>query len=316
MRLLITGIHGFVGTNLVAALKDKAEIYGLDIVAPLREGVIRTFCWDDLEAGRLPRVDAIVHLAAIVHDVEGKVSLDEMIEVNAGLTGRIFDYFTTHGEIGKFVHFSSVAAVADKVAPGTALTEEAECRPIEAYGESKKRAEEHIMGKLASRPEAYAGRSIVVLRPGMIHGPGNKGNLNLLYRVVAPGFPWPLGAFDNRRSFTSVGNLTYVVERLLAEDIPSGIYNMADDDPVSTNRLVEIICETVGRRPRIWRIPRRAARLGAKLGDWLRLPLNSRRLSKLTDDFVVSNAKIKWALSIDRMPVGAEEGLRRTVRRL
>ena len=51
------------------------------------------------------------------------------------------------------------------------------------------------------------GKKVYILRPCMIHGPGNKGNLNLLYGVVSKGMPWPLGAFENRRSFTSIGNL-------------------------------------------------------------------------------------------------------------
>ena len=60
----------------------------------------------------------------------------------------------------------------------------------------------------------------------MIHGPGNKGNLNLLYNVVKKGIPWPLGDFENRRSFTSIDNLCYVIEGLLTKEVPTGIYHM------------------------------------------------------------------------------------------
>lgn len=58
-------------------------------------------------------------------------------------------------------------------------------------------------------------KRVYILRPCMIHGPGNKGNLNLLYNVVRKGIPWPLGDFENKRSFTSIDNLCYVVEGLL-----------------------------------------------------------------------------------------------------
>lgn len=61
------------------------------------------------------------------------------------------------------------------------------------------------------------GKQVYILRPCMIHGPGNKGNLNLLYNVVKKGIPWPLGSFENRRSFTSIDNLCYVVEGLLVK---------------------------------------------------------------------------------------------------
>lgn len=54
------------------------------------------------------------------------------------------------------------------------------------------------------------GKNVYIMRPCMIHGPGNKDNLNLLYGVVSKGIPWPLGAFENRRSFTSISNLQEV----------------------------------------------------------------------------------------------------------
>ena len=75
MKLLITGIHGFVGSNLVKALSKDHEIYGLDIIAPEKEDVVKTYSWDDLEnpstgsgTAGLPEVDAIIHLAGKAHD--------------------------------------------------------------------------------------------------------------------------------------------------------------------------------------------------------------------------------------------------------
>ena len=147
----------------------------------------------------------------------------------------------------------------------------------------------------------------------MIHGPGNKGNLNLLYNVVSKGIPWPLGAFDNRRTFTSVENICFAVNGLLTQEIASGIYNMGDDEPLSTNELIEIICSTVGKKAHIWRIPVGLMTFGAKVGGWLHLPLNSERLRKLTENYVSSNDKIKKALGVAQMPVSARDGLRRTL---
>lgn len=86
----------------------------------------------------------------------------------------------------------------------------------------------------------------------MIHGPGNKGNLNLLYGVVKKGIPWPLGAFENRRSFTSVGNLCYVIDGLLTKSVPSEIYHMGDDEAISTNELIAVIYEAMGKKAHIW----------------------------------------------------------------
>lgn len=88
----------------------------------------------------------------------------------------------------------------------------------------------------------------------MIHGPGNKGNLNLLYSVVRKGIPWTLGAFDNLRTFTSVENICFAVQGLMSREVPSGIYNMGDDEPLSTNELIAIICESLGKKLHIWKI--------------------------------------------------------------
>lgn len=313
MKILITGIHGFVGSNLVAALKGEHEIYGLDIVAPQKEGVAKTFSWDDLDKGQLPKVDAIIHLAGKAHDTKNKSAADIYFKVNTDLTKRVFDYFSKHPETKKFIFFSSVKAAVDKV-PGDVLTEEVTPCPVGPYGESKVRAEEYILAKLKSEAKKYEGRDVIILRPCMIHGPGNKGNLNLLYGVVSKGAPWPLGAFENRRTFTSIDNLTFVINGILNKKIESGIYNMADDMALSTNQLIETICGALGRKPNIWRLNKGLIKFAAKVGDTIHLPLNTFRLDKLTENYVVSNAKIKKALGISKMPVDAREGLVKTIK--
>lgn len=148
----------------------------------------------------------------------------------------------------------------------------------------------------------------------MIHGPGNKGNLNLLYALVKKGLPWPLGDFENRRSFTSIDNLCYVIEGLIEKNIPSGIYHMADDEVLSTNELIRLMCETMGRNAHIWKVNKTFMKGCASLGGMLRLPLDLERLNKLTENYVVSNAKIKKALGVEKLPVSAKEGLIKTIR--
>ena len=305
MKILITGIHGFVGSNLVEYLKSENEIYGLDIVSLEKAGVVKTFCWDDLDAGVVPAMDAIIHLAGKAHDTKNKSAADIYFKVNTGLTQRIFDYFLA-SRASKFVFFSTAKAAADRV--DGVLTEDVVPTPVGPYGESKIKAEEYVLGK-----ELPAGKQVYIFRPCMIHGPGNKGNLNLLYSVVRKGIPWPLGAFENRRTFTSIENICFVVNGVLTKDVPSSIYNMGDDDALSTNELIEEICKSLGKKAHIWRLPKGLMTGIAKVGGWLHLPLNPDRLQKLTENYVSSNAKIKAALGIDRMPVDAREGLQRTL---
>ena len=295
MKILITGVHGFVGTNLVKALSNEHTIYGLDIISPTKEGVRYTFSWDylDKEDG-IPEVDAIIHLAGKAHDTKNKSASDVYFKVNTDLTKKIYDYFLK-SNAKKFIFFSSVKAAADRV-EGEYVDENVVPTPKGPYGESKIAAEDYIRSKEDERIKQ--GKETYILRPCMIHGPGNKGNLNLLYGVVKKGIPWPLGAFENKRTFTSIDNLCFIIKGLLTENVESGIYNINDDEAVSTNELIDIICSAMGKKAHIWRIPRGLMEGVAKIGGALHLPLNAERLQKLTENYVSSNAKIKKALGV------------------
>jgi len=324
MNILITGIHGFVGTNLVNALKDNHTIFGLDIVAPHKEGVVKTYTWVELES--IPAVDVIIHLAGKAHDTKNQTNAQVYFDINTGLAQKIYDWFLAT-EAKKFIFFSSVKAAADKVEEDV-LTEDVVPCPKGPYGESKIAAEEYILSHQSSvishqstegstfstiHLTPNTNKKTYILRPCMIHGPGNKGNLNLLYQVVRKGIPYPLGAFENRRSFTSVDNLSFVIEQLIIKNIPTGIYNVGDDETLSTNELIALMAKILGKPNRTWNWNKSLIQFCAKIGTTLHLPLNTERLQKLTENYVVSNAKLKQALGINNMPVRAEDGLKKTV---
>ena len=323
MKILITGVHGFVGTNLVKALSDEHTIYGLDIVSPIKEGVRFTFSWDFLDKpDEIPAVDAIIHLAGKAHDTKNQSAADLYFKVNTGLTQKIYDYYLK-SKAKKFIFFSSVKAAADRV-EGEYVDENVVPSPKGPYGESKIAAERYILSqppfvspaeiKEIVEMDSSQVKKVYILRPCMIHGPGNKGNLNLLYGVVKKGIPWPLGAFENKRTFTSIDNLCFIIKGLLTQDVESGIYNINDDEAVSTNELIDIICSAMGKKAHIWRIPRGLMEGVAKIGGGLHLPLNSERLQKLTENYVSTNAKIKKALGIEQLPVRAKDGLKMTIK--
>ena len=347
MKILITGIHGFVGSNLVTALSKDNDLYGLDIIAPTKEGVVKTFSWDDLKTDSVPEVDAIIHLAGKAHDIKKQSATEVYYKVNTELTKTVFDYFLAHNSIKKFLFFSTAKAAADKV--DGVLTEDVVPAPVGPYGESKIAAEEYILkrikefnglrvqeefqdpnsdvnqqdnlssttlvtdSKLSEFRFQRSSKNVYIFRPCMIHGPGNKGNLNLLYNIVKKGIPWPLGAFENRRTFTSVQNICFVVNGVLTKNVPSGIYNVGDDDALSTNELIEEICRSLGKKAHIWRIPKGIMNGIATVGGWLHLPLNAERLRKLTESYISSNEKIKKVLGVTKMPVEAHQGLQYTL---
>ena len=284
MKILISGAYGFVGTNLSRFLAERGHIcLALDVAKG--EAPYATFyTWDQLEDIDWSSIDAVVHLAGKAHDTKNVTKPQVYFDVNVGLTQRLFN--ACGGKVGTFIFFSSIKAV-DGDTP---------------YAQSKCEAEKWLNGRA------------VILEPAMIHGPGNKGNLNLLFSVVKDGLPWPLATFENQRSFTSVGNVCAVVEQLCQGKVANGIYPLCDDEPVSTNRLIELIAESLGRRARLWHFPRNLIKLAARVGDWTHLPLNSERLGKLTETALVDNSKLKAALGWDKMPVRAEDGFRYSLR--
>ncbi|MGN7759158.1 NAD-dependent epimerase/dehydratase family protein [Chryseobacterium sp. 22532] len=293
MKVIITGASGFVGKHLSKFLKGNS--YNLQSLSLRKE-------W-----GLERDADAIIHLAGKAHDTANTSFEEEYFKINTELTKKLFDDFLV-SDIKDFIYFSSVKATADTV--DGILDEEHVSVPKTPYGKSKLFAEEYLLSKIL--PE---GKRFFIIRPCMIHGPGNKGNLNLLYRIVEKGIPWPLAAFENKRSFLSIDNLNFLIYELLKnKSISSGIYNFADDKSISTNDLIEIIGKASGRKSILWRLPSGIISSLAKLGDTLKLPLNSERLKKLTESYEVSNEKIKKALNIKNMPVSAEEGLLKTIK--
>lgn len=296
MKVLITGGSGFIGSNLTHCLESK--LYSFQKIN------LRNPNW---KTEIVFQATTIIHLAGKAHDLKNTSNPEEYFEINTKLTQELFDVFLV-SNCRDFVYFSSVKAVTDIA--DKPLIEEILPHPETVFGLSKLQAEQYISNKAIPK-----GKRVFIIRPSMIHGPDNKGNLNLLHQLVSKGVPWPLGAFENQRSFCSIDNVCYVVNLILErEDIPSGVYNLADDEALSTNELIELIATTTNRKVRILNIPKKLIYTIAKIGDVLHLPLNTERLDKLTENFVVSNAKIKTALGIEKLPVSAKEGLVKTIK--
>lgn len=285
--IFITGSTGFVGKNLLSYLSPVFSFvkYERKLPITINENIV-------------------IHLAGKAHDLKNSSNPSEYYQVNTELTKSVFDAFVK-SDAKVFITLSSVKAVADQVE--NILLEEVIPNPLTHYGKSKLLAEDYILSKKI--PEE---KRIYILRPCMVHGSGNKGNLNLLYKIVSKGYPWPLGAFENKRSFCSIDNLCFIISELIENDqIPSGIYNVSDDKPVSTNELINLISVGLGKKSRIWNVPQSLIKSLSKIGDMLSLPLNSERLYKLTETYMVSNNKIINAIN-KPLPISAKDGLIKT----
>jgi nucleoside-diphosphate-sugar epimerase len=293
--IIITGSSGFVGRNLTAYFEVNhiSPVSNLNLRQPLPL--------------RLQAADAIIHLAGMAHDLQQIATENDYYEINYGKTKELFDLFLK-SDVKDFVYFSSVKAAADIVTD--VMYEDVLPDPKTFYGRSKLKAEQYLLNH-----PLPAGKRVIVLRPCMIHGRGNKGNLNLLYKLIKKRIPYPLAAFDNMRSYLSIPNLNYIIEQILNNrSIQGGVYNVADDEPLSTTEVIRIISEGLQQKPMLWKANASLITFFARVGDSLHLPLNSERLKKLTESYVVSNDKLKSALNITVLPVSSRQGLLATIR--
>lgn len=287
MSIFLTGSSGFVGTSIL-------NYFGGDSIIQYKRG-------NDF---KVDSASTVIHLAGKAHDLKNTSNPDEYYQANTEFTQKVFDAFLA-SDAKVFITLSSVKAVADQIEGE--LTEEHHPNPVTHYGKSKLLAEQYIFSKSRT-----GDKRVYVLRPCMIHGPGNKGNLNLLFKIVSKNIPWPLGAYANKRSFCSIDNLMFIFNELMErEDIPSGIYNVSDDEALSTNELINLIAQSQNRKPKILNISKGLIESMAAVGDKFHLPLNVERLQKLTSSYEVSNAKIKAAIG-KPLPISSREGLLKT----
>jgi nucleoside-diphosphate-sugar epimerase len=312
MKILISGYTGFVGINLLEYLiLNGFQAEGLNL---------RT--WDNRVESD---VEVIIHLAGKAHDLKKVAKPEDYYVVNTDLTQKLFSSFLISNAT-KFIFLSSVKACADEV--DSILTEEAIPNPKTVYGQSKLAAEKGIIKMLEDLKqtnqdklnhsskiiETANEKKVYILRPCMIHGKGNKGNLNLLYQIVAKNIPWPLGAYQNKRSFCSIDNLLFIIKELVKRnDITPGVYNVADSEPLSTNEVIGLMAQVKSKEPLVLNLPKYLINGLAKFGDLFKLPLNTERLQKLTESYLVSNNKIVTAIG-GELPVSSREGLLKTIK--
>ena len=289
MSIYLTGASGFVGKNLITNFNKD-----FDIKKHIRGSEF------------LIKQNTVIHLAGKAHDLKNISNKDEYYEVNTELTKQIFDSFLI-SDSSIFIMLSSVKAVADNVVG--ILNEDCEPNPKTHYGKSKLLAESYILSKKIPN-----NKRVYILRPCMIHGPNNKGNLNLLYNLVSKRIPWILGSFQNKRSYCSIENLLFIINELIKNNtIPSGVYNVADDEYLSTNEIISLISNSNNQKPIIFNLSPFIVKFIAKIGDIIPLPLNSERLKKLTESYMVSNEKLKKYIAKE-LPLTSKQGVIKTLK--
>ena len=291
----ITGITGFLGNNLNNYLKDEFEILGI--------GRKTTVSYKDLQNYKY---DCLIHLAGLAHDTSVG-ALENYNKINYELTREVFDDFLkSSAQI--FIYVSSVKAVADSI--DEILDESTNRNPSTNYGISKKNAEEYILANIPKNKRVF------ILRPCMIHGYGNKGNLSSLYSFLRLGFPYPFGSYENKRSFLSISNFCFIIKSIIQNSaIQFGVYCLADDESISTNELVEIMRKEMGKETKIWYVSPFIIKIFVMSISIFGQSRLTDIYYKLTENFVVSNLKIKKDFNL-HLPYSVTEGLKLTIKTL
>lgn len=292
-RVVVLGNNGFLGKNL---MQEFPQATGVSL---------RDNTWErDIENS-----DVIINLIGKAHDHKGTANEKEYYVVNVELTKRIFNAFLKSSS-KVLIHISSIAAIQEYNS-NKYLKEDDFCNPISWYGKSKREAEIWLLSQ-----NLPPNKKIIILRPPMIHGPHDKGNLGLLFKFINNGIPYPFSNFENSRSFISIVNFCYFLRELIESDndIESGIYHVSDDEPLSTKEIIHIMKEVTRKRVLNISLPKFFIRTIAWMGDYLPLPLNTIRLKKMTSNLLVSNDKIKNALGLKDLKLSAKDGLILTIK--
>lgn len=315
--VLVTGATGFLGRQLCEALRARGiPVRGLvrDPSARLGHGVEPVHAPDLLDRGAVRRAvagaDAVVHLAARVHVMRDAAAdpLAEFRRVNVEGTRTLLEEAVAAG-VRSFVFVSSVKAVGEA---GTVPWDETTPpRPVDPYGISKLEAE-----TLVRATAERAGLHAPILRLPLVYGPGVKGNMLQLFRLVDRGVPLPFGAVPNRRSLVYSGNVAAAVLAVLdAPAAASETFFVSDGRDLTTPELIREVGRALGVAPRLLRVPPGLLRAAARAGDVVSrvapFPLTSAALQRLTGSLSLDTSRIGRVTGY-RPPYSVEEGLRAT----
>ncbi len=254
----MTGATGFIGRTVRRRLAERGHHVRVALrrpLPPVEAAGLECFVIGDIGPGTdwrdpVEEVDAIVHLAGRAHvlDSNGALTADEFRAVNVEGAVGLFEAAQAAG-VRRFVNVSSIGVLGQST-QDTPLTDASPPCPGNAYARSKLEVE-HALAALAGQLE------LVTVRPPIVYGPGNPGNMQRLLTLVRSGFPMPLALADGERDMIGVDNLADILATCVEHPSLGGqSYVVCDGEPISTRDLVRIIGQQMGRTPLLLPVPR------------------------------------------------------------
>lgn len=303
--VLVTGTTGVIGPRVVNALYHAGYLirtFSIDTPASemFPQNVV-VFIGDVTDQAAVQSVmqgvDAVVHLAALLHIADPPSEMREKYErVNVGGTSTIVEAAINEG-VKRVVLFSTIAVYGQAV--GHVFNEQSLTHPETYYAQTKLAAEKIVLNAKRKDGQPLG----VVLRLGAVYGSRVKGNYERLTRALARNRFIPVGNGLNRRTLVfdkDVGRA--VVLAISHPDAAGRVFNVTDGEFRTLNEIIESICAALGRRPPRFSIPIDSARLMAGiLEDGMRLvgccsPVTRKTVDKYTEDIAVSSKRIREEL--------------------
>jgi nucleoside-diphosphate-sugar epimerase len=319
--ILVTGATGFIGCHLLPVLHQQ----GWQTTAAVRDDfrqplsipikTIKVGEIDDMTDWQeaLLGIDTVIHLAGRAHILHETISNPEaaFIKVNTKGTINLVKQSLKAG-VKHFIFVSSIHAMAAE--SDNILNENSPCHPDSPYGRSKLQAEQALINLAKDSNMTWT-----IIRPTLVYGPGNPGNMDRLMKLIKRGLPLPFGAIKNRRSFVFVGNLVAAIITCL--DHPNAanqIFLISDNQAVSTPQLIRLIAQQIQQPCQLLPVPTTLLRFLGYLGDTIEsitgknLPFNSYNIDRLLGSLAVDSSYIQKTLDW-QPPFTLEQGLAQTI---
>jgi nucleoside-diphosphate-sugar epimerase len=307
-NILVTGVNGFVGSHLFnPALMPNSYLRGIsrqNLFLPQNSN-LATIRIDNIDAETnwseaLDAVDVVIHLAARAHMLNDAAKNPEVEfdRTNHQGTANLVRQAIT-ANVKHFIFISSIGAMT--TLSDRTLNETTPCHPDTPYGRSKLKAEEALIS-LASR----SAMTWTILRPTLVYGPGNPGNMERLLKLVKRRLPLPLGAIDNRRSFIYVENLVDAIVQCI--DHPKAInqtFILSDGIDLSTPQLIRRLASCLDYPTPLLPFPPLLMKVAGKLTG------KSDTVSRLLGSLAVDSSKIRQTLNW-QPPYTLDQGLQAT----
>lgn len=231
MKLIVTGSSGFIASHF---FKTFGKAHACIPVRVRHDEPIS-----------LPQADAIIHFAGLAHQKK-QLERQAYIDANYLLTKQLYTQAVNSG-VRQFVYLSSIKVYGPY--KGELFNLESERKPEnDPYGESKKLAEDFLIG------QQHTHTKVAIIRPPLVYGPGVKANMYKLIKLCDSKMPLPFEGMQNERTIVSVTNLNHLINHILKHDL-EGVFLAGDAANVSTAELVTMIRKVLDRPFRLMAMP-------------------------------------------------------------